>query len=495
MAAETAPALNGPYEPRHPTLTALGFFAIWIAILSLPMLSGKWLAGPYSDQFPTGYATRTWAAEEIRRTGALPAWDPHMFGGIPFVAGQHGDIFYLTSALRVVLPTSTAMNLGFVIHYLLAGLFTYLLLRRLKVSWTGALVGGLAYQLSGLIASYPSPGHDGKLFVSTWFPLALLALVMAIRERRWEGYGLLAFCVGVSLLSPHYQMTYYLLIASGLFALYLAFGEPGAEPVGPRIGRLGLALGAVLVGFGIAMIQIMPFFEYLPYSPRAESYGDFARSASYAIPWNHVPELFLSEFVGRGETYWGSNPLKYHSEYLGLPVVALAVLGMAGSPRRRLTWWLGGIGLLFLLISLGGSTPFYRLWWSVMPYVKQTRAPGMAFFVVAFVMAVFAAAGVERLERGEGKSAARIWLAIGAAVGLIALVGGWGGLAESLARAGEPDPMGRPLSSIAAGAGPAIRWGAFGSGAALAVVAGLALAWGRRRLVAPVFAGALALAV
>jgi hypothetical protein len=202
VASDTAPTPAAPYEPGRPTLAALGFFTVWIAILALPMLSGKWLAGPYSDQFPTGYVTRTWAAEEIRRTGALPTWDPHMFGGIPFVAGQHGDIFYLSSALRLALPTTTAMNLGFVIHYVLAGLFMYLLLRRLRLSWTGAVVGGLAYELSGVIASLPSPGHDGKLFVSAWFPMALLALVLAIRERRWAGYGLLAFSVGASLLSP-----------------------------------------------------------------------------------------------------------------------------------------------------------------------------------------------------------------------------------------------------------------------------------------------------
>ncbi|MGH7754635.1 MAG: hypothetical protein ACREN5_17655 [Gemmatimonadales bacterium] len=458
------------YEPRRPTLVASALLTVWVVVLSLPMLAGKWLVGPLSDQNPTGYAFRNWLAEELKRTGHVPLWNPEIFGGLPFVAAQHGDIFYPTSWLRVLLPTTTVMNFGFFVHYVLAGLFMYLFLRRMSFSWSGAVVGGLAYHLTGLIASYPSPGHDGKLFVSAVLPLALLALVMALRERRWEGYGLLGLAVALALLSPHYQMTYYLLIASGLFALYLTFGDPVEDPVTKRASRLGIALAVVLVGFGVAMIQILPFIHYIPHSPRAETYYGFEGATSYAVPGSHVPEFVLAAFSGARETYWGTNALKLHSEYLGLPVVALAVLGAAGH-RRRLSWWLGGIGLLFLLISLGAATPFYRLWWTVMPYVKQTRAPGMALYVVALVAAVFAAAGVERLERGEGKRAVRVWLGLAGILLVLSLAGGIGALAESLARANEPDPWGRSLTAIVRGSTAAIRWGAFGSAAALALAA------------------------
>jgi len=363
-----------------------------------------------------------------------------------------------------------------------AGLFMYLFLRRLGTSWLGGVVGGVAYQLSGILISLPNPGHDGKLFVSTLLPLAFLALHAGMRERRLWGFGLLALVVGLSLLSPHVQMTYYLLVASGLFALYCALGEPDQGPLKRRIGLLALALAAVVVGFGIATPQFLPFMEYLPYSPRAEGYHGFEASASYAIPWDHIPELFAAGFTGEGGSYWGSNPLKLHSEYLGLPVIALAVLG-AADRRRRLVWWLGGIGLLFLLICLGGGTPFYRVWWSVMPFVKQTRAPGMAFYVVAFVTAVFAALGIGRLERGEGQRPIRVWLGVAAILALLALSGGFGSLAVAIAPAGNADAA-RAL------AGP-IRMGALVGAVALAAVFGLALARQAQRI--PVWTFALTL--
>ncbi|HEV8265506.1 MAG TPA: hypothetical protein VGQ06_11180 [Gemmatimonadales bacterium] len=461
----------------------------FVAILALPMLGGRWLAGPLSDQYYSGYAFREWQAEQWRATGHIPLWNPMILGGLPYLAAvTHGDVLYPTSFLRLVLPAHTVTNLGFVLHYILAGLLTYLLLRRLSLSWGAGVVGGLAYQLSGIMVSYAHPGHDGKLFVSTMLPLALLALVAAVRDRRWWGYALLSLAVALCLLSPHVQTTYFLLIAAGLFALYLTFGETTTEPLRPRLERLALALAAVVVGFGVAMPQILPFLEYIPHSPRAAGYAG-SGTASYGVPWDHVPEFFIAGFTGegmaeQGGTYWGSNPLKLHSEYLGLPVVALALLG-AGDRRRRLVWWLGGIGLLFLLISLGGATPFYRVWLAVMPLVQKTRAPGMAFFIVAFVTAVFAALGAARLERGEGRRHVTAWLVAAGAVALLAVAGAFGNLAVSLA------PSAR--AGAAAALGPTIRLYALIGAVALAITALVALGRLAGRIPAAAFACCLPL--
>jgi hypothetical protein len=459
------------------------------------MWAGHFLAGPASDQYATGYAWRHWQAEQWKALGHIPLWNPGIFGGLPYVAGMHGDIFYPTAWLRLILPTALAMNLGFVVHYVLAGFFGYMLLRKLDVSWAGSLVGALAYQLSGVIASYVHPGHDGKLFVTALFPLALYALLHAIRDRRFEGYGLLALVVGLSLLSPHPQMAQYMLIAAGLFALYLTFGELQDRSMRERAVDLALALGAVVLGFGIGAIQLWPFYEYIPYSPRAESYRGWEGATSFAIPWIHVPELFFSKFVGQSVagTYWGSNGAKLHSEYLGLPIVALAILG-AGAGRRRLALWLGGIGLLFLLVALGASTPFYRLWYNVVPFVKQTRAAGMALYIVALVVAVFAGLGVDRLQRGEGRSHTIAWIGVAGGVVLLALVGAFGGFAAFLAQ-GVQQQLQLPVTSIAAEAAAPIMGGALASGLALGLVGALAFATLTRRVKAPILCMGLVLIV
>ena len=482
----TAPVTSTPpsYAPRYPNLGAFGLMSLFIVILSLPMLSGRWLASPNGDQYASGYAVKVWAANEYHRTGHFPTWNPMIMGGLPYIdVVTHGDVLYPTSVLREVMPPYQAMNLAFVIHYILAGFLMFLFLRRLGATWIGAVTGGIAYQLSGIMISYVHPGHDGKLFVSTMLPLAFLALLAALRDRRAWGYPLLSLAVALCLLSPHVQTTYYLLIASALFAIYLTFGEPSADTVGQRVTRLALTLGAVILGFGIAMPQILPFIKYIPHSPRAGGYSvGYEGSTSFGIPWAHIPEFILAGFTGDTETYWASNPLKLHSEYLGLPVVALALLGF-GDRRRRLVWWTAGIGALFLLIAMGAATPFYHIWWLVMPYVKKTRAPGMVFFVVAFCVATFAAFGATRLERKEGGGHIRAWLIAAAAIALLGLVGVFGQLAFSLAldqRVAEA----RALAST-------IRVSALIGAILLAAIAALALGYARGKV--PLLAFALGL--
>ena len=119
------------YEPKRPTLAALGYLVLFVAILALPLLQGQWLVSPWSDQ-STGYAVRQWEAEVWRATGSIPLWNPMIFGGLPYVAATgHGDVFYPTSFLRLIMPADVVLSLSFVLHTILAGVFTYLFLRRL----------------------------------------------------------------------------------------------------------------------------------------------------------------------------------------------------------------------------------------------------------------------------------------------------------------------------------------------------------------------------
>jgi hypothetical protein len=440
------------FQPRWPAYWAILLFVLAALTVCAPMLAGRFLLG--DDQMMVGYGFRHYGAEYFRQTGSLPQWMPYQFGGMPFIAAMHGDIFYPTAWLRWFLPIDTAMNLAWMSHFILAGLFMYFLLRGLRLGWTAAIAGGLAYELSGILASLASPGHDGKLYVSALAPLAFFALLRAIRDGRFWGYGMLAVVVGLCLLSPHYQMTYYLLVALGLWALYLVFFDP-ERPAGIRWPvPLTLAAGAVILGVGISGMQAIPFLEYIPFSPRGAGgpSAGWEYATSYAFPIKELPTVILPEFNGVLQNYWGGNFLKAHTEYLGAAVVMLAILGIGNSQRRRLTLGLGVIALLFLLVSWGGHFPFYRIWYEVMPMMKKVRAPGMAFYLVALVICIFAAFGVERLLGGQvRRSTVAI---IGGVIGGIALLGAVGGLQTVAEVLVQPEQTGR----LAANA-PLIRSG------------------------------------
>ena len=243
------------FTPRHPTLAGAAVLCVGVVLLCFPMLAGRFLGGPSSDQTWTGIPFRFFWASEFHRTGHIPLWNPFMFGGLPFVGAMHGDIFYPTSFLRLVLQPDTVLNVVFALHLVLAGLFAYAFLRTVGVSWTASVTGGLAYQLSGIVASLVSPGHDGKMVVSALLPLLLIGLLLGIRKRRVEGFALVALIVGLDLLSPQTQMTQYSLILAGLFTLWLCFWDrERPADVRWRWTALGLAALAVVIGFGLDMI-------------------------------------------------------------------------------------------------------------------------------------------------------------------------------------------------------------------------------------------------
>ena len=471
------------YAPRHATLVALALLTVWILILFLPLFTGHFLGGDSSDQTWTGIPFRQFWADEFRRTGGIPLWNPYMFGGLPFVGAMHGDMFYPTSFLRIWLNADTVLGVTFLVHLLLAGWLTYAFLRTLGVSWTGSVVGGLAYQLSGIVASLVQPGHDGKLIVSALLPLLLTGLVLAIRKRRAEGYGLVALVVGLDILSPQVQTAQYSLIAAGLFTLWLCFVDD-ERPDSPRArwSALGLAAAAVALGIGLSMIQVMPFIANNPYAARTAGNQGWEYATSYAMPPENIIDWLVPEFTGILRDYWGRNFFKLHSEYVGAATLMLAAVGIASPRRRKLVWLLGGVGLLFVLVCLGGNTPFYRLWYALVPGVKVTRAPGMGFFLPTFVFAVLAALGVERLEQGEGKRVLFGALAAAAVLLLLGASGGLAGLAESIAGGIQaPDPRLDPVARAAANAN-AISFGAVRSAIVVALAAGLGLVVIRQRL-------------
>lgn len=417
-------------EPRLAFAWATLACVLAALTLSYPALSGAFLVNPVSDQYIAGYSFREFAAASLRAGNGFPLWNPYLLGGMPYVAAMHGDIFYPTFLLRMLMPTDVAMTWGMILHLMLAGIATYAFLRTIGIGFFGAVVGGIAYMLGGQVSSLASAGHDGKLFVSALFPVTLLVLTWGVRDGRRWAWGLLAIVVGLGVLSPHPQLLQYLLLASGAWALMLAFGGAGDRALSRRDAfvRLGLALGAVILGFAMGTIQYLPVSEYVDWSPRAGG-RDYAYATSFSMPIEEVFNTYLPQFTGMHSGYWGRNLIHLHSEYIGAAVLFLAAGAFARGATtfaRRMLWFWVGLGAVSLIWALGGNTPFYHLVYAIVPGSKFFRAPSTIFFVTTFAVAVLAALGAERALAGRSKDVRR-WciagLAVGGGIALLASVG------------------------------------------------------------------------
>ncbi|HEX2780651.1 MAG TPA: hypothetical protein VHM30_14195, partial [Gemmatimonadaceae bacterium] len=463
-------------EPRFATLVASAVYLLCTLTLVYPMLGGAFIVNPSSD-YLSGHAYRVFGQEVLRQTGGFAQWNPYLAGGLPFIAGQHGDVFYPTFILRELFSGGTAFNLSIAIHLFLAGLFTYRFLRAWGMAFYPALLGGVAYMLVGQVASLVSPGHDGKLYVSALTPLVLWMIVRAVRDGRLWAYGVLALAAALCILSPHFQLTYYLALLAGPFAIYVALAErPDGTTLsrGVRWRRLGLAAGAGALAAAIAAVHFLPLLEYIPYSPRGGGVS-YAYATAYSMPIEETLNAFLPQFSGILDNYWGQNPIKLHSDYIGVVTLILAGAAFGWAPRRAfIRFWLAA-AIVSLLVAWGGHTPFYRLWF-MLPKMNVARAPGMIYFITSFAAAVLAAVGLERFLTTEPLRRRYLigWGIAAGVIGLLALAGGLEAMAGGIAIPERLDYL--------AGNGPAMRIGGLRSLVVAALAIGLLWALARRRI-------------
>ncbi|MCC6774502.1 MAG: hypothetical protein IT360_25225, partial [Gemmatimonadaceae bacterium] len=283
-----------------------------------------------------------------------------------------------------------------------------------------------------------SPGHDGKLFIAALLPLALYFAVRGVRDGRNTAWGALALVVGLAVLSPHPQLLQYMLLVTGAFALFLAFGSGSEQAIARRTGvqRVGAALASVAVGMLMGAIQFWPVKAYEPFSPRAGGKG-WEHAVSYSMPPEEMLNFMVPQFSGVLERYWGRNGIHFHSEYIGAVVLVFGGLAFgtwALRSHRRQVWFWSGAFVISLLWALGGNTPFYSLVYAVVPGTKYFRAPSTMLYVVAFCAATLAAFGAERVMRFENRRRYLIgWAVAGVAIGLTGALGAFTNLGVSIA--------------------------------------------------------------
>ena len=470
-----------PAVPRRAALWATLTYALATLMLAWPALLGGFLVNPRSDQYSGGFPVRDFAGQALKAGQGIPEWNPYLFGGMPYIAAMHGDIFYPTALLRLLLPTDVGMSWGMILHVFLAGCFTYGFLRAWGLGFFPSLVGGVAFMLSGNVAALVSPGHDGKMFVSALMPLALWFLVRGVRDGRLWAWGGLAIAVGLGVLSPHPQLLQYMLLTCGAMGLFLAFGaraDGTRLERGVALRRLAFAAGAVAIGFAMGAVQYLPVMDYIEYSPRSGGKG-YEYATSYSMPIEELFNTYLPQFSGILDNYWGRNGIHYHSEYLGAAVLLLASAAFGGESRKSFRRLWTGILIISVLWALGGSTPFYHLIYAIVPGSKFFRAPSTMLMVVAMATSVLAALGTERVLSGAvGRRLAMGWLIGAGVIALLATLGVLTSIGESMASG----YFGGQLVDAATANRGAVTVGAWRSFLFVALAAGLVFALSQRQV-------------
>lgn len=461
------------------------YLAVTIALFPEFVFSGGDLLG--IDTHALSYFARDFYTTFVRETGRFPHWQPYVLGGIPFVEGMHGDIFYPPSLAMFFMDARSMWGWKMLLHVFLAGIFCYLWLRTIGLRRGTALFGGLVYMMGADLVSLVYPGGDGKLFVSALAPLVFLLAERAVRSGRIADYAFFGLSIALVVFTSHMQLAYFTVWGVSLWFLFRLW-QRRRELAGRGVARnLALYALAGVLGVGAAAVQFLPPLQYLrEWSHRtertvaAEAEQGYEFATSYSLHGEEIVSLVVPEFPGADlvsedrtlTRYWGVNPLKYNSEYAGLVPLLLLPLLFLGR-REPVTWFLCGLGVLSLLYALGADTPFFRLFYLI-PGVPLFRAPSLIIFLYSLSLATLSALAAQRLlDAGpaSGETAPRIrralWIGAGV-LGVLALLESAGMVTSAWLAIFDVGPQ---RQQLLAGNLPAIRtgfWIAFLIGAGVA---------------------------
>jgi hypothetical protein len=122
-------------------------------------------------------------ADRAYRDG-LPFWDPQMLAGTPGIARGYTITNPILLLFTLLLPVAQAMSWSNIIAVLIAGVFTFLLLREIGVGRFGALIGALAFAFNGYLVGWLSWTVIPTSMA--WFPVIVWCVERSIRRQNWR---------------------------------------------------------------------------------------------------------------------------------------------------------------------------------------------------------------------------------------------------------------------------------------------------------------------
>ncbi len=395
-------------QSRYFFILYAGFILIGIIILFRKFIFTDWmLYGGDTMQF--GGFFQSFLLNSIREYSKVPVWNPYIYCGLPFIDAISGNIFYPFSVLKFIGDPYRMLGVTFILHIYFSGIFMYVTAREFGLGKIASAVSGISYMFSAYLISWIAPGHDGKIYVTTLFPLMFYFINRGFRKNPIFNFTMLAIVIGCTILAPHPQLSYYALITAFFFVcfkfvkLFKSTGGFG-QPIRPA----ALFMAAVIVGIGISAVQIYPATIYTTeYSPRSDSLHGIKWAGHYSLHQEELFSLVVPEFTGTTSkfdsrlVYWGRNSYKDNSEYLGIIPLILAAFAFFFSSKSGSKFW-GIIVIITTIYALGNTTFLFRAYLWLMPFASMLRGPSMSMMICLFAVSLMAGMFTDDLATGSG---------------------------------------------------------------------------------------------
>lgn len=414
-----------PRNKRHAALAWLGacvgagVAALWLRFNAAPGARG----GLFPHDLVFYFLPQIDAVGQRLAAGELPFWNPYPCAGLPLAASMQVAVFYPLTWFSAAMSAEHFLAFYVLVHLAIGSLGAGLLFRALGVPASFAAAFGVVFGFACLIGQSFWPP---EVAVIAWWPWLMLCAERilsgrdagtAVRERRlgtgrgggwWLG---LVLTTALQLLAGFPQFALYgLFLLAPFVVLRTVQRARHAGPAGTKqaLGALAGIVLALVLGAGVAAVQLAPSFVLLSASDRAETFTE--REVHYLnalgqprlaqVMANAVspsPRLMTFE-LGRG------------AGYLGTGTLILAAVALFVRRREALVWALALGGVSFLLLSdgyLGFGRELYQLY-TLLPGAAWFRAPERLLFPAFACVLALGALGASAVDRAVASGRAGV---------------------------------------------------------------------------------------
>lgn len=364
------------------------------------------------QEFPAGndirdifYPRKIFYAEQIKNF-CLSLWTSYINNGLPLHSQSQTGIFYpINFLLYFFLPTHIAFNLSVVLHFFLAGIFTYLYARTIGLGELPSLVSSSIFVFNGFLIKQ---GQIDILFICAYLPLIFYFIERCFREkyRRRLIYSALAgLCIGIQFLIGHPQMVFYSLLASILYFFFKMLINIRELKNEKSITTFALAFVIMIaVVFGIGAIQIIPTMELIPLSERAEGVSaEYAGAISFS-PKFLLTFIFPNFFQGQYRNTTIRDILGWPPEigYIGILPLMLSLAAFLNR-KNRYAIFFSFLALISLILALGKHTLLFPVIFGYVPGLRYFAYPVRFLYLFTFSVAILSGLGLMALTNDFGE--------------------------------------------------------------------------------------------
>jgi hypothetical protein len=389
------------------------------------------------------YPVQTLSARDGGLFG-ITFWNPYIFGGMPFFADlQSGMLYPLNRLLALFVDSSgtlsvAALQMQIILHFFIAQMSMFFLMRHLKVSDIGGIISSVSYAFSFIMVMHVI--HPMMLYHLAWFPLVIMFTMKAIDNNSMRSGIAGGLILGITMLSGHPQTTVYQYLFLGLFIIFRLI-----EKVKTSKSKITQSIIAVvflfLFSLGLFFVQYLPSQELADYSQREEI--TYEKSSEGSLELKQVISSVVPKFFGEinglndSDLQWhltsgGKNIPYYHywdtGFFFGIMALILGLYAMFYYAKTNLGQFFIAISLLGFLYSLGDNGFLHKIFYNL-PFFGSLRMPARMMFFVVISFSILAGFGYDKLFDKDKKI---VYLLIAIAIPLLIAILSASGFFSSL---------------------------------------------------------------